>query len=135
MRDLELGVLPGLLLIAGCVLYLGAAVGIVRFPDVVSRLHASAKPQVLGLLLLLTGLGLHVGQWSLVPVLILTWVLMLIATPVASHMVGRSGYRNRHFDPDSLSSNELEELIEEIARQEAQEQDAESAPASERNGD
>ena len=113
-----LSYVPGLLLICGCMLYLGAAVGIVRFPDVVSRLHAATKPQVLGMLLLLTGLGLHLGDWAVVPLLVLAWVLILIGTPVASHMVGRSGYRNRHFDPASLSSNELEELIEQIAEQE-----------------
>ncbi|MEK6345089.1 MAG: monovalent cation/H(+) antiporter subunit G, partial [Curtobacterium sp.] len=37
------------LLLLGSVLSLGAAVGIVRFPDPLVRLHAMAKPQVLGL--------------------------------------------------------------------------------------
>ena len=40
---------------AGAALALTAAIGVVRFPDTLSRMHAASKPQVLGLLLVLAG--------------------------------------------------------------------------------
>ena len=39
----------------GALLTLIAAVGILRFPDVLTRMHSATKPQVLGLLLILAG--------------------------------------------------------------------------------
>jgi multicomponent Na+:H+ antiporter subunit G len=46
-------------LVLGALLALIAAVGILRFPDVLTRMHSATKPQVLGLLLVLLGLGLR----------------------------------------------------------------------------
>ncbi|MGK2855553.1 MAG: cation:proton antiporter, partial [Microbacteriaceae bacterium] len=41
------------LVLSGSALALTAAIGVVRFPDTLSRMHAASKPQVLGLLLVL----------------------------------------------------------------------------------
>ena len=46
-----LDLIGALLVLAGSVLALTAAIGVVRFPDSLSRMHAASKPQVLGLLL------------------------------------------------------------------------------------
>ena len=46
-------------LLLGALLTLIAAIGILRFPDVLTRMHSATKPQVLGLLLILLGLGLR----------------------------------------------------------------------------
>ena len=46
------------LLVLGALLTLTAAIGIVRFPDVLTRMHSATKPQVLGLLAVIAGLGL-----------------------------------------------------------------------------
>ena len=46
-------------LVLGALLTLIAAIGILRFPDVLTRMHSATKPQVLGLLLILLGLGLR----------------------------------------------------------------------------
>ena len=48
-----LDLIGALLVLAGSVLALTAAIGVVRFPDSLSRMHAASKPQVLGLLLVL----------------------------------------------------------------------------------
>ena len=40
---------------AGALLGLAAGIGVLRFPDALSRMHAATKPQVLGVLLLLLG--------------------------------------------------------------------------------
>lgn len=133
MLDTILDVVTGACLIVGCLMSLGAAVGIIRFPDVLSRLHPGAKPQVFGLFLLLLGLGLAARTWNLVPALILAWTLQMLATPVASHMVGRSGFRNRHFAASSLTYNELADLVEKMEREEEQEEAPEGAAETPRD--
>ena len=49
-----LDLLGAALVLLGCFLCFAAALGILRFPDVVSRMHAATKPQTLGLILLAT---------------------------------------------------------------------------------
>ena len=52
-----LDIAAGVLVLGGSALALTAAIGVVRFPDTLSRMHAATKPQVLGLLLVLGGRG------------------------------------------------------------------------------
>ncbi|WP_129358938.1 MULTISPECIES: monovalent cation/H(+) antiporter subunit G [Micrococcaceae] len=120
--DLVFDILTGICLILGCLMSLGAALGIVRFPDVLSRLHPGAKPQVFGLFLLLAGIGFAARSWALVPALVLAWTLQILAVPVSSHMVGRSGFRNRHFTASALTVNELADLVEQMNREEEEEE-------------
>ena len=53
--DLVLEIVAGLCLVLGSLMSLAAAIGLLRFPDLLSRMHAGTKPQVFGLLLLLDG--------------------------------------------------------------------------------
>ncbi|WP_129657297.1 monovalent cation/H(+) antiporter subunit G [Rothia halotolerans] len=119
--ELFLEILTGFCLIVGCLMSLGAAFGIVRFPDVLARLHAGAKPQVFGLFMLLAGIALAARSWTVLALLCLIWVLQILAIPVSSHMVGRSGFRNKHFQPGYLSQNDLAELVERMNEENAEE--------------
>lgn len=80
-------------LVAGAFLSLTAAIGLLRFPDLLSRMHAGTKPQVLGVLLTLIGLALRLRFGQDVPVLILVGLLQMLTLPVAAHMVARAAYR------------------------------------------
>ncbi|NJJ61091.1 monovalent cation/H(+) antiporter subunit G, partial [Pseudomonas sp. B14(2022)] len=86
------------LILLGALLCLSAAVGLLRFRDVPSRLHAATKPQVLGLLLICIAIALSqrsIGGILLGFVLVAPVVLMQFATaPLSAHMVGRQAYRN-----------------------------------------
>ncbi|WP_104116254.1 monovalent cation/H(+) antiporter subunit G [Arthrobacter sp. B1805] len=104
-------VVVSVLLISGALLSLAAAVGLVRFPDLLSRMHAATKPQVLGLLLLLLALAVEFESWVLVPLLVLCWVFQLLTSPVSAHMVGRAGYRTRHLRRDLLTLDELDDVV------------------------
>ena len=53
-----LDVVGGVLILLGAALALTAAIGLVRLPDVLNRMHAASKPQTLGFLLLCVGLSL-----------------------------------------------------------------------------
>ena len=55
MTDDILEIISALFVFAGALLTLGSAIGLVRFRDTLSRMHPAAKPQVLGLVLVLFG--------------------------------------------------------------------------------
>ncbi len=94
-------------LVAGALLCLTAAIGLLRFPDVLSRMHAATKPQTLGLLLILLGVGLSLRSLQITGVLILIGVLQVFTAPVAAHLVARTAYRSRQFPADQLVTDEL----------------------------
>lgn len=94
-------------LLAGAFLAFAAGVGVVRFPDLLSRMHAGTKPQVLGLILLLTGEALRVRNLQVVGMLALVAIFQLMTAPVAAHMVGRAGYRTGKVRSDLLDIDEL----------------------------
>ena len=62
-------------MLGGSALALTAAIGVVRFPDTLSRMHAATKPQVLGLLLVLVGAAIRLRGNVDVGMLILTGVV------------------------------------------------------------
>jgi multicomponent Na+:H+ antiporter subunit G len=103
-------------LVAGALMSLAAAVGLLRFPDLLSRMHAATKPQVLGLFLLLAAMGLQMRSWWVWPVLLVVWIFQLLTVPVSAHMVGRSGYRTKHMHRELLSSDDLEAVVQKAAK-------------------
>lgn len=94
-------------LIVAALLTLAAAIGLIRFPDPLSRLHAATKPQILGLLLVVIALALSARSWTVLLLLIPVVVFQLLTAPISAHMVGRAGYRNGDFDADTLLVDEL----------------------------
>ncbi|MDE8669765.1 monovalent cation/H(+) antiporter subunit G [Pseudarthrobacter sp. H3Y2-7] len=103
-------------LVAGALMSLAAAVGLLRFPDLLSRMHAATKPQVLGLFLLLAAIGLQMRSWWVWPVLLVAWIFQLLTVPVSAHMVGRAGYRTKHMHRELLSSDDLEAVVQKAAK-------------------
>lgn len=99
------------LILLGALLCLSAAVGLLHFRDVPSRLHAATKPQVLGLVLICLAVALSqrsVGGILLGLVLVAPIVLMQFATaPLSAHMVGRQAYRNGTMEQRTLVVDEL----------------------------
>ncbi len=86
-------VLVGLLLIAGAGFVMIAAIGIVRLPDLLTRMHASTKAGTLGALLVMAGLGLYVGSAEVVSKVVATSLFLLLTAPIAAHMIGRAHAR------------------------------------------
>jgi multicomponent Na+:H+ antiporter subunit G len=107
-----LDVLAAVCLLGGAALSLAAGIGVVRFPDVLSRMHAASKPQVLGLLLVLIGVGLRLRTGFDITTLVLVAVFQLTTAPVAAHMVGRAAYRTRRLRRDLLLVDELGERLD-----------------------
>jgi multicomponent Na+:H+ antiporter subunit G len=102
-------ILAGSCLISGALLSLAAGLGLLRFPDLLSRMHAATKPQVLGLLLILAGTALRLQNTIDITTLILVGIFQLGTAPVAAHMVGRAVYRTGQVRTDLLVVDELAE--------------------------
>lgn len=108
-----------ILMIAGAALSLAAGIGLLRFPDLHTRMHAATKPQVLGLLLLVLSTSILWRSWSWFAVALIGWGLMLLTAPVSAHVVGRAGYRSNKMRSDLLDRDELADTFDRIAYQDA----------------
>ena len=93
----------------GAFLCLAAAVGLARFPDVLSRMHAATKPQTLGLILVATGVELSLRSWAAFGTVVLIAALQLTPAPVAAHLVSRTVYRSNQVRRDLLDRDDLAE--------------------------
>ncbi len=113
--DAWVDLVSAVFMIVGAIMSLGAAIGLLRFPDLLSRMHAATKPQVLGLFLLLAAIGLQMRTWWVWPVLVVAWIFQLLTVPVSAHMVGRAGYRTKHLHRELLTSDDLEEVVQKAA--------------------
>ncbi|MET9859542.1 monovalent cation/H(+) antiporter subunit G [Streptomyces smyrnaeus] len=106
VRDL----ITAVLLPTGAAFCLLGAVGLLRFPDIGSRLHAAAKAQTLGLLLILVGASVQMPL-HYAPVLLLVALFQLFTTPITSQIIGRTAYRTRGLDHRLLFGDELAERL------------------------
>ncbi|HEU4319888.1 MAG TPA: monovalent cation/H(+) antiporter subunit G [Acidimicrobiia bacterium] len=96
-------------------LTLAAGVGVLRFPGLLGRIHAAAKPQGLGILLALLGLALRLRDVRYVSILVLVGLFQLLTVPVSFHLVARAGYRTGKVDPAGLVVDELTADLENSA--------------------
>jgi multicomponent Na+:H+ antiporter subunit G len=103
-------VVTSVLILSGSALALTAAIGVVRFPDTLSRMHAATKPQVLGLLLVLAGAAIRLRGNVDVGMLILTGLFTLITAPVIANRVGQLAYREQNIREDLLTTDEMHDF-------------------------
>jgi multicomponent Na+:H+ antiporter subunit G len=79
-----------LLVAGGAFFFLAGTVGLLRFPDVFTRLHALAKADNLGLGLVVFALMLQADAWSVRFKLLLIWLLVLGATATTCQIIARA---------------------------------------------
>ena len=104
--------------VLGALLSLVAGIGVLRFPDALSRLHAGTKPQVLGLVFIVAAIALSARTWSALLLLIPVVLFQLLTAPVAAHMIGRAGYRTKNLRADLLLVDELADDVERASARE-----------------
>lgn len=102
-----LDLVGALFLLLGAGLCFGAAVGLVRFPDVLSGMHAITKPQVLGLICVSLGIAFSLRTWWASGLCLLIIVLQLATAPVSANLVARSASRSGLVDDKDLVLNHL----------------------------
>lgn len=84
-----------ILVVLGAVFMAEAALGLVRFPDLFSRMHAASKATSLGMGLLLAGLAVASGRLEVALKALVVVVFIFLTMPVAAHLLGRAGYLGR----------------------------------------
>lgn len=70
-----------------------ASLGLLRFPDILSRMHAASKPQTFGLILLGAGAAILSGSWVVAGGILLVVLAQLLTITAASAMLGRAAFR------------------------------------------
>lgn len=117
--------IASLICLLGAVLFsVAAAIGLLRFSDVLSRLHAATKPQIFGLLLIIAAIALEQRSFPTLLALLPVFVFQSLTAPIAAHMVGRAAYRAGQLDGESLVVDELGPAIERAGRRSAGQGDA-----------
>jgi multicomponent Na+:H+ antiporter subunit G len=105
-------------LLLGAALSVAAGIGLLRFPDALSRMHAATKPQILGLIFVIAAIALTDRHWSTVLALAPVLVFQIFTAPISAHMMGRAGYRTGNFDRDYMLADDLEAAVNRATRDE-----------------
>ena len=93
-----LNIVSIILILSGLVFFLGASIGILRFPDFYTRMHAAGKGDTLSTILIMSGMAIQVignfeGSSILVAIKILAIaVLIMLTSPTSTHLLMKAGY-------------------------------------------
>jgi multicomponent Na+:H+ antiporter subunit G len=82
-------ILIAVLLIGGSLFSLLAAIGVLRFPDIYTRMHAATKAPAFGILLLQTAAAFYFSNFYAIAISLLVIVFIFLTAPVASHIISR----------------------------------------------
>lgn len=116
--EMWLDLATAFLILLGAFLSLSAGIGMLRFPDMIGRLHAQSKPQAAGLLFILIGLALQQTNWATVLFIFPVLVFQFITTPAAGIVLARGGYRSKHYENVPLLVDDLEAEVARAQRAE-----------------
>lgn len=70
-----------------------AGIGLLRMPDLLTRMHASSKAGTLGAILVLAAVAIHFSDAAIAVRAVVVCVFLLITAPIASHVIARAAYR------------------------------------------
>ena len=108
------------LITAGVALTFFTALGMLRLGSLFSRMHASTKPQVLGLVLMCAGLACVMQSTHVAATLALVVMMQFVVAPISAHMLGRATYRLGQTDYEAIVVDEYAEDLERARQQVAQ---------------
>ena len=80
-----------LLLLAAVVIVL-ASIGILRMPDLPTRMHATTKSGVLAIILIMVAVGIYFWRVDIMARVLAIIFFTLVTAPIAAHAIGRAGY-------------------------------------------
>ncbi len=83
-----------LLIATGCLFFITGSIGMLRLPDVFTRLHATTKADNVGLGLLIIGLALTAESLIVAAKLILIWLLVMLAGATTCHLIAQAALRS-----------------------------------------
>ena len=80
------------LVITGGAFLLLASIGIIRMPDLYSRIQAATKAATLGVGCIILALAIHFGDLAITVRALLVIAFLFLTQPVAAHVIGRAAY-------------------------------------------
>jgi multicomponent Na+:H+ antiporter subunit G len=86
-------ILSSVLLVSGLFFFLAGSIGLLRLPDLYSRLHALTKADNLGLGLLIAGLAISSREPLMMLKLLLVWLAVLAGSAASAHLIARRARR------------------------------------------
>ena len=81
-------------ILIGAVFALLGALGVLRFPDVYTRLHAASKAGPLGVGLILLGAGLHSGEPLTILRSVIGLLFVVLVSPISAHLLARAALKS-----------------------------------------
>ncbi|TVP80850.1 MAG: monovalent cation/H(+) antiporter subunit G [Puniceicoccaceae bacterium] len=90
-----MSILVGIFLIVGAFFALVAGLGVTRFPDLYTRMHASTKAGAFGAALMLIAAAIHFGNLRAIFMALIIIVFFYLTTPIAAQTLGQAAYRRK----------------------------------------
>ncbi len=88
-------------LLIGAFFILVAAVGIIRLPDLYTRIHAATKATSFGLMFLLLGGSIYFGSWTIILKSILLMVFIYLTAPLAASAIAKAAQNDERNDEEN----------------------------------
>ena len=93
--------------IAGSLFGLLAAIGILRLPDLLTRMHAASKAGLVGAGLIMIGIAIASGESAIALRAVLGTLFLALTTPVSAHLLARAAIKAGDTALDSKDRNNL----------------------------
>ena len=125
------------LICAGLIFFLGAVVGMVRFPDFYTRMHAAGKGDTLSSLLVILGFALYhldAGGWGWAHWLVALKLLgicafIMITSPTSTHALINAGYEDGNVPETGEGGNALADVAPQMSATEAKLESESTSPS------
>jgi multicomponent Na+:H+ antiporter subunit G len=106
--------LAAIVMLSGALFGLLAAIGLLRLPDLYTRLHAASKAGLAGAGLILLAVALAAGDAAIIFRAVAGILFLVLTTPVSAHLLARSAYSAGFRPHPSTRANELETRADNI---------------------
>ena len=83
------------LIVLGLIFFFGGVVGLLRFPDFYTRMHAATKAGAFGGMIILLLCAFYFASLKITLIVLVNIIFFYFTAPVAAHMIARSAYINR----------------------------------------
>lgn len=106
--DIVITIISGFFLLIGSFLCVSGGVGIIRFPDFYTRMHAVGVTDTLGTAMILTGLMVLSTDLLVFAKLVMVLLLTLLVGPTTSHVLAKAAFHNGLL-PDGVNTHSKNE--------------------------
>ena len=106
-------ILAYILMGAGAAFAVVTVIGLLRFPDAYTRIHAGAVVLTISAVLVTLGIAVYVWEFFISLKIVLIALLFLISNPMATHAIARSSYKREIVKLEEKSIDEYSDYVEE----------------------